>query len=143
MNVIDLIEADHRHVENLFAQYEGESESAIKNDILTAIIRDLMHHIAMEETHVYPVVEAVDPTEVEHAMEEHQAIRDALLAAKGTADEDRAPLIATLQGEVEHHVSEEESPGGLLELLAGSGADLEALGLTCQTYKAELRGMPA
>jgi hypothetical protein len=111
LTVIDLIEQDHRMVDARLEELATGSRSA---DAKNEVVRLLAQHSVAEEVLVYPLVgeEAEDGSALEaEAREEHQAIKDALLAFdKCSLDDDELPeRLADLAATVRAHVAEEEA----------------------------------
>ena len=109
-DVVDMIMADHREVERLFALLENEPHQRARNlPVLTTL---LIAHSRAEEAQVYPVArDEAGASEVAHSQEEHleaEQILQRLLAADPAGTEfDR--ILAELVEAVSHHVEEEES----------------------------------
>lgn len=119
-NVVELIEKDHREVEELFSKFESTGDSSIA----LTICDELDRHTAGEENAVYPVVAAEVPGGkriANEAIDEHKEARQMIGRIRRTEDPAHvAELVGELQQAIEHHVEEEES-----ELLPKT---LEALG---------------
>jgi Hemerythrin HHE cation binding domain len=109
MDVIDLIERDHREVEARFAEFADTGDTAIAIAICDAI--DL--HARAEAVAVYPVIAAEVPNGVQMAGEgddEHADARRLTDEARSTTDADRlADLMSELAMVVEEHVDVEET----------------------------------
>ena len=108
-SVVDLIEKDHRQVEELFSKFES---SGVRSVAMT-ICEELDRHTAGEEKAVYPVV-ADDVPEgkklADEAVEEHKEARQMIGRIRQTENpEHLAELVGELKGAIEHHVQEEES----------------------------------
>lgn len=117
MDAVSLIEQDHRHVEDLFKQFEtaGPQAYKTKDDLVLQITQELQAHATIEEEVFYPAVAAMAAEDgkelVQEAVEEHQQIKQ-LLAELGqmTAEDDGFDdKVRTLIDNVRHHVEEEES----------------------------------
>ncbi|HZS15115.1 MAG TPA: hemerythrin domain-containing protein [Candidatus Dormibacteraeota bacterium] len=114
MNAVDLLTKDHRAVEDLFAQFDA-SEPEGRGDILAQIIRELSVHAAIEEAHLYPLIEKEVPggrSLVREAIDEHQTVKEVLGRLDSKVDKAHtkavAEMVGRLQRDVEHHVTEEE-----------------------------------
>src|SRR5687767_10151118 len=83
-DVVELIEQDHRDMEQMFARLQaGDGDRAILFQQMAAM---LTAHSRAEEAEVYPAIAgAGDEEEVQHAREEH-AEADELLAKLKEAD---------------------------------------------------------
>ncbi|MGI8847860.1 MAG: hemerythrin domain-containing protein [Candidatus Dormibacteria bacterium] len=116
MDAVDLLLADHRAVEKLFGEFV-RADAETRQEVSEQIVRELSVHAAIEEETVfYPAVRADVPEGdplVEHSLDEHQEIKDALARvddrmAKSHTKE-FADKVTRLQEVVDHHVQEEES----------------------------------
>jgi hemerythrin superfamily protein len=109
-NAADLIRADHREMERLFAELEMPERRAL---VAPALVALLAAHSRAEEAEVYPVIrrETGASEEVAHSQEEHVQA-DHLAARLVDADIDTDTFDATLDKlvkAVRHHIEEEES----------------------------------
>src|SRR4030081_1862837 len=114
MNAVALLTKDHRAVKDLFAKFDA-SEPEQRSDVLTEIIRELSVHAAIEEAHLYPLIEKEvegGKAMVDEAIEEHQGVKEILARLDSKTDKahtkEVADMVARLQRDVEHHVKEEE-----------------------------------
>lgn len=105
MDIISMLEADHRKVEELFARYErGDHE------VIAEIAEELELHTRIEEEVLYPEMATSLPDgqeKVDHAKREHDKVDEFLAELKESPDND--DCFQDLKGEVDHHVQEEES----------------------------------
>lgn len=114
MDVITLLENDHKEVDELFRRVNLSDKPESIDELTKQIVHDLSVHAAVEEQFVYPLVRAkVDGggAKADEAIEEHQEAKRLLAdleeheagsAAHGEAMQD---LIETIR----HHVEEEEA----------------------------------
>jgi len=123
MDVTKLLEADHRHVEDLFQRIEkayGDARSPMIDDLA----RSLRAHMELEEAVVYPSLMPITGDEsVEEARTEHELARQALEEVLHLAPDEPgfgAALDAAKAG-VDHHVHEEEQE--VFPALRKDGAD--------------------
>jgi hemerythrin superfamily protein len=137
-DVITLITADHRKVEELFTLLKaGQGDQAATVAELHAL---LIAHARAEEDRVYPGIDA------HHGLEEHkeaEILLDALKRAEPGTPE-FAQTLDELVESVSHHVQEEEST--ILPLLAKTAgeAGLKKLGLAFrQRRQQELQALTA
>ena len=114
MNAVELLTRDHRDVESLFSRFQ-QADAQDRGPILADIIRELSVHAAIEEAHVYPLIRAEVPggeRMVGESIKEHQALEQTLARLDDRFDKahtkEVADIVAKLEREVEHHVSEEE-----------------------------------
>ena len=108
-DLVELIEKDHRQVEELFSKFESTGDSAVA----MTICEELDRHTAGEEKAVYPVVEAEVPDGKRlgnEAVDEHKEARQLIGRIRRTEDPTHvAELVGELKQAIEHHVEEEES----------------------------------
>lgn len=139
---IEMIKADHRHINSLFEDYEtagGEDKVAIAERIM----KELQVHAAIEEEIFYPAFKEKAGTQgrdqVAEALEEHQLVKTALHELRTMEPDDDAfdSAFQDMMHDVQHHVSEEEEKMLPLaeEILA---EDLEELGTEMQRRKHDL-----
>jgi hemerythrin superfamily protein len=111
MNAIELLEAQHREVEDLFSKIEKAKGADAKEKVFVQIADKLAVHAAIEEHHFYPAVKAKRTEDILlEALEEHLAIKRVLadLLNIEASDDSFDAKIKVLQEQVEHHVEEEE-----------------------------------
>jgi iron-sulfur cluster repair protein YtfE (RIC family) len=111
MDVTRMLEADHREVEDLFAQIE-KAEGAERQPLVDKLATSLLAHMQLEEAVVYPAMKPVTGDEaVEEANTEHELGRKTLQEMVRLAPDAPgfgAALDATRAG-IAHHVEEEET----------------------------------
>src|ERR1700747_716370 len=112
-DAIELLERDHREVEDLLKQYDAAGDSSRKEDLAEEICEALTIHATIEEEIFYPAVarQVEDAKElVEEARQEHGVVKrliaDIESADAGSSECDA--LMKDLGGNVRHHVAEEE-----------------------------------
>ena len=137
-NVVELIEQDHRTVEQLFARFEASNDAAIAEQICD----ELTKHTRAEETAVYPVFAQrlnEGKEEISEAETEHEAARQLIGRVRNTTDADHlASLMLELKQAIQHHVREEETdilPQARDEM---SAAALDELGQQFEATKQEV-----
>jgi hemerythrin superfamily protein len=113
-DAIDLLTAEHRKVESLFAEYEAATDPAEQTKVVHRVVHDLAVHGEIEELLLYPRARQALPdgeSLADEAVEEHLAIKQTLndLDSMTAEDEGFADKMAELMREVRHHVEEEES----------------------------------
>jgi hemerythrin superfamily protein len=111
MSAIDMLEADHREVEDLFEEFESAEGSAQKREIFEEIADKLAVHAAIEEKHFYPAAKAKDTEDLLlEAAEEHLSVKRLIAdLLKLDADDDTFEAkVKVLEEQIEHHVEEEE-----------------------------------
>ena len=116
-DVIEVLEHDHREVEEMFKELEGlrgassEEDKKRRKELTEDVTIELVRHSVAEEVLVYPkVADKVSSDEVEHAREEHAEAEETLqklekLDADDPSFEDE---LATLMEEIRHHIEDEE-----------------------------------
>jgi iron-sulfur cluster repair protein YtfE (RIC family) len=137
-DVIDLIEHDHREVEQMFAGFKeaGGSAKALE------ICEELDKHTRAEEQAVYPVFERElrdESAKVHEAEDEHKEARQLIGRIRNTSDPTHlTELMGQLEQAIQHHVHEEESemlPKARREL---SGEALSELGEKFEAAKSSV-----
>jgi hemerythrin-like domain-containing protein len=126
LDAIELLQRDHRKVEDLFHQYEqaGERAHKTKRELVEQISSELEVHTALEEEIFYPAAEAAaskdDKQQVREGYEEHHVVKVLLGELAGMRPEQAAerirpedteydPKVTVLMENVRHHIEEEES----------------------------------
>jgi hypothetical protein len=116
-DVIEVLEHDHREVEQMFAELETlngahTDEAAERRKTLTEQVTiELVRHSVAEEVLVYPQVEnKISAEEAEHAREEHAEAEETLQRLEKLDADDPAfdDELAALMGEIRHHIADEE-----------------------------------
>ncbi len=133
-NVIEMLTADHRHVEQLFGQFAdtGDEETA------ATVCDELTVHTQIEESIVYPALRRLDGGEdlVAESLREHDEAKQLIAQVRSAAGEELVDLMDELEQSVEHHVSEEESEAfPKLEQLGDE--QLDEMGVQAQTIKSQ------
>ncbi len=131
-DAIALLKADHRKVEDLFADFEKASGDGRKQKIAEQIGMELSIHATIEEEIFYPACEGkVEEDLLAEAYVEHDGIKVlvAEIEAGGPSDEFYDAKVTVLQEQVEHHVEEEEKRlEGMFAQARKAGLDMDALG---------------
>jgi hemerythrin-like domain-containing protein len=116
-DVIEVLEHDHREVEEMFSELEtlrgasADDAMSRRKALADQVTIELVRHSVAEEVVVYPQVEdKVSTEEAEHAREEHAEAEETLhrlekLDADSPAFDDE---LATLMAEIRHHIQDEE-----------------------------------
>jgi Hemerythrin HHE cation binding domain len=116
-DVIEILEQDHREVEEMFAELESlrgaatEQARSRRKDVTEQVTIELVRHSVAEEVLVYPEVEdKVSAEEAEHAREEHAEAEETLQRLEKLDADDPAfdDELATLMEEIRHHIADEE-----------------------------------
>jgi hemerythrin superfamily protein len=142
MDAIALLKDDHRKVEKLFKEFESAKGDGRKERLAREICLELTVHTVLEEEIFYPACEGtVDEDLLKESYVEHDAAK--LLIAEiesgeGESDEYFDSKVKVLGEEIEHHVEEEEKPGGVFAQARKGDLDLQALGQQIAARKTEL-----
>jgi len=116
-DVIEILEHDHREVEEMFKALEalrgatGEDDLKRKKELADDVTIELARHSVAEEVLVYPKVEdKVSAEEVKHAREEHAEAEETLarLEKLDASDPGFDAEVETLMAEIRHHIEDEE-----------------------------------
>jgi hemerythrin superfamily protein len=111
MSAIDMLESQHREVEDLFEEFEKARGPKRKQEIFQQIADKLAVHATIEEKHFYPAAKSKDTEElVTESVEEHLSVKRLIadLLALDSVDDTFEAKVKVLQEQVEHHVEEEE-----------------------------------
>jgi hemerythrin-like domain-containing protein len=142
-DVLDLLEADHRRVQQLLDDFEdSDGDEAEQIELVQQLCDELRVHARVEEEIFYPAVRRAlddDGTRLlDEARVEHAAAEDLLakVAASDPADELFRAQVRVLGVYVEHHIVEEESE--LFTLVRASALDRRALGAELQARREAL-----
>jgi hemerythrin superfamily protein len=144
MNAIDMLEAQHREVEDLFKMVESSKDAAKREQAFIKLADALAIHASIEEHHFYPAVKERRSEDLDEALHDHMAIKRALNELLDTDVEDEAfeLKLDALKDEVEHHVEEEESELFPRVMRAFDEGELEDIGdaMTAEQADLEERG---
>lgn len=127
--VIQLLTADHRHAERLFAQAERVASDGDEFvAAVDAVCAALTEHAELEEEFFYPALRATDARDLAIEAEvEHDVAKQLILelGRMDAEDERYRPTVKVLREYVRHHVEEEERE--IFKRAREVGADFEAL----------------
>jgi hemerythrin superfamily protein len=141
-DAITLLKDDHREVEKLFKEFEKAKGDGRKQKLAHRICLELSVHAEIEETIFYPACEGtVDEDELKEGYVEHDTAKLMIAeieANEGADDEFFDTKVKVLQEEIEHHIEEEEGPGGIFSQARKGKLDMEALGERLAAKKKEL-----
>jgi hemerythrin superfamily protein len=137
-DAIALLDADHMHVEQLFAEYQtaGDDQER-KRQVADQICQELTVHAQIEEEIFYPAVRRAtgDNQMVDDAEKEHDNARELINVIEAGPYDDET--MTKLQRVIEHHVKEERE-----EMFDHArrtpGLDLMQLGQQLEQRKSEL-----
>lgn len=112
-DAVALLRADHKHVSELFSQFEKARASTRKAKLVEEICKELTVHAQVEEEIFYPAFRAAtrDKELVPEATVEHQSMKDLIAQVKGVAPdgENYDAKVKVLAEYVKHHVKEEQN----------------------------------
>ena len=143
-DVIEILEHDHREVEEMFGELESlrgdTSEAALerRKDLVEQVTIELVRHSVAEEVLVYPkVADKISEEEVEHAREEHAEAEETMAKLEKLDPEDAAfdDELSKLMEEIRHHIEDEE--GGMFAHMRQSLSDdeLRSMGARVEAFK--------
>jgi hemerythrin superfamily protein len=141
MNAIDLLESQHRDVEDLFSKIENAKRSEKKAEFFDQLADSLAIHAAIEEHHFYPSVRDRRTEDILlESLEEHLAIKRVLADLLDTDVEDETfeAKMSVLKEEIEHHVKEEEKDLFPKVKKLFNEAELNAIGQAMEEEQADL-----
>jgi len=142
---LQLLAADHRKVEGLFADFEKASGASAKQELVGQICTELKIHSMIEEEIYYPAIRGkVEEDALDEAYVEHDSAK-LLVNELEAAEPDESfydAKVLVLKELIEHHVKEEEKQrDNLFQQTRAAEIDLQALGAQLAERKAELMGL--
>jgi hemerythrin superfamily protein len=143
-DVIEILEHDHREVEEMFTELESlrgastEEAQQRRKTLAEQVTIELVRHSVAEEVLVYPQVEEkISAEEVEHAREEHAEAEETLARLEKLDADDPGfdDALAELMKEIRHHISDEEE--GMFAAMRKTldPDDLRSLGARVEAFK--------
>ena len=141
-DAIALLKADHRKVEDLFAQFEKARDGRAKQKICHQICIELKIHTTIEEEIFYPALRGkIEDDMLDEAVVEHDGAK-VLVNDLETAEPNEEyydAKVKVLQEQIEHHVKEEEKErDSIFAQARKSDVDLKDLGRRMAERKQEL-----
>jgi len=100
----ELIQSEHREVEQLFARFAETGD----RDVAMEVCDLLERHTEMEEQVAYPALREVDEELYADAQQEHDEADQLIQQIRAAEGDELAALVEQLRADVEHHVSDEE-----------------------------------
>lgn len=139
-DVIELLEHDHREVEQMFTEYEQATDPQEKRTIVDRIIIELVRHSEAEEQAVYPLIRTHienGAAIVEHEIDEHSQAERLMKELDGMnpGDPQFGVLMQQLMTAIKEHVAEEENVVFPQFRQTVSPEELDKLGTTVQALK--------
>jgi hypothetical protein len=142
-DAVSLLKADHRKVEQIFAQYEQTEDEDQKAKLAHQVCIELIVHTKLEEEIFYPACreKQVDDDLLNEAQVEHDGAKVLIadLLQGSPSDEYYDAKVKTLSEYITHHVGEEEKArSGIFAKAQKAGVDMVGLGQKIQARKQEL-----
>ncbi len=141
-DAIALLKADHRKVEDLFAQFDSAKGADRKQKLAQQICMELTVHTIIEEEIFYPACkEKVDADLLDESYVEHDGAKVLIAEITGGSpgDDFYDAKVTVLSEQISHHVEEEEKRSeGLFAQARAAGLDVDALGARMEARKQEL-----
>src|SRR4051794_31719296 len=143
-DVIEILEHDHREVEEMFAELESlrgasaEEAQSRRKAVAEQVTIELVRHSVAEEVLVYPQVEEkVSADEAEHARKEHAEAEETLQRLEKLDADDPAfdEELGTLMAEIRHHIADEEQEMFAHMRQVIDAEDLRKLGARVEAFK--------
>jgi hemerythrin superfamily protein len=139
-DVIELLEHDHREVEEMFAEFEQATTKEEKETLRDRIIIELVRHSEAEEQAVYPMIrKVIDNGDqiVEHEIDEHSKAERIMkeLDTMSADDPQFGVLMQQLMASITEHVAEEENDVFPQFRTRVEPDELQKLGKTVQALK--------
>ncbi|HEX3861821.1 MAG TPA: hemerythrin domain-containing protein [Stellaceae bacterium] len=145
MSALDLLEQDHRQVEEYFAEYEDLENDKQKGELAKKICMALTVHTRIEEEIFYPAARKAtkDDELLNEAAVEHDGAKKLIaeIQKMRPGDDLYDAKVKVLGEQIKHHVEEEETE--LFPECESAKMDLEALGAQLASRKAALMKQPA
>ena len=142
-DAIAVLKADHRQVEEWFAQFSKSRTNSRKQQLASQICAALTIHTRIEEEIFYPAFLAATADKDMHheAVVEHDGAKKliAQIEAMRAGDDYFEAKVTVLSEMIKHHVKEEEQPGGMFAEAKKSNMDLKTLGEQLLARKQELQ----
>jgi hypothetical protein len=146
-DAIELLKADHREAEAMFAKFESARTGPSKRKIAEEVCQALIVHTRIEEEIFYPACQeaGVEEDLLKEAKVEHDGAKQLIeeILAGSPADDLYEAKVKVLSEQIEHHVGEEEGRDGIFAQAKKKKVDLDALGEKMAARKAQLEKTPA
>jgi hemerythrin superfamily protein len=146
-DAVALLKADHRQVEEWFAEFEKARSANVKRRLAASICQALTVHTEIEEEIFYPAfLQATKDKDMHHeAIVEHDGAKKLIaeIQESDPADDFYDAKVHVLSEMIKHHVKEEERSDGMFAEAKKSKMDLAALGQQLAERKAQLMEMSA
>ena len=140
MDAIAMLKADHRKVEEIFADFEKATSKAKKQQLAEQACLELKVHTVIEEEIFYPACKGeIEEDLLKEAYVEHDGAKQLINEIEaGSPDDDfYDSKVKVLSEMIEHHVEEEEKRSeGMFSQARAAGLDMEALADAMRARKA-------
>ena len=137
---IALLRADHKHVSDLFAEYEKARSAAKKTELVKNICTELTVHAQVEEEIFYPAVKTAlkDKELIPEAIVEQATMKELIGQIEGKQPDGEMfdAKVKVLSEYVKHHVKEEHTE--MFPKAKATRLDMLALGAQMASRKSEL-----
>lgn len=137
---IAMLRADHKHVSDLFAEYEKARSPDKKMNLVKQICSELTVHAQVEEEIFYPAVKAAlkDKELIPEAIVEQATMKDLIAQIEGKQPDGEMydAKVKVLSEYVKHHVKEEHTE--MFPKAKATKLDMLALGQQLASRKSEL-----
>ena len=141
-DAVALLKADHRKVEDLFAEFEAARGDGKKRALAEQICLELTVHTRIEEDIFYPACEGkVEEDLLKEAYVEHDSAKVLIaeIEAGGPDDSFYDAKVKVLSEMIGHHVKEEEQRvEGMFAQARKAGLDMDELGARMAEEKGRL-----
>jgi hypothetical protein len=138
----ELLRADHRKVQQLFAAFEKASSADQKAELADQICTELVVHALLEEEIFYPACKGhMEERMLNEAQVEHDGAKTLIIEVKSHSPQDQYfdAKVKVLSEEIKHHINEEEKPNeGILAKAKQAGIATSELAERMTRRKAEL-----
>jgi hypothetical protein len=132
LDAIAFLKADHRKVEELFAEFKAARGAAKKQKLVEEICAELTGHTVIEEEIFYPACRGkVEDGVLNEGYVEHDGAKVLIaeLLASAPNEEFYDAKVKVLSEQIEHHVEEEEKRSdGIFPQARAAGLDMNKLG---------------
>lgn len=142
-DAVALLKADHRKVEQIFAQFDGAGSNEDKHRLVRQVCKELIVHTLIEEEIFYPACrdKGVEDSLLNEAQVEHDGAKTLIaeLIQGNPQEEYYDAKVKVLAAYIAHHVRDEEKPrSGILAKAKAAGVDMAALGQKLEARKRAL-----
>ena len=143
-DAIALLRADHKHVSDLYEQYEHTRSLAKKKALVASICLELSIHAQVEEEIFYPAVKAAlkDKEMIPEAQVEHATLKELIAQVKDKEPDGEMfdARIKVMSEYTRHHVKEEQTE--MFPKARKTKLDMNELGARLAARKEELKAHP-